>query len=679
MVFGTAAGQQLASAPAPSSAPNQTMVFGTQPPAQTPAPAPAVNQTMVFGTPAGQQLASSPGAPAAAANPNATLVFGSAPVIPPTANPNSTMMFGTPAGQAQANAPSPAPAAAPVNQTLVFGNQPPVAPAQPKSTQMFGAPPANAASAKPVSSTMMFGKPPEVAAPNPSKTMAFGAPVAAKKPPVVTASTPEPAEGEGAPRSESTVRVDLERMMREREEPSSEQTEEPAEPARQDRTQLFAMTNTEKQQQQTPSEGTDSVQDRHNRTALFAMSTLQETTKPDGKAPASTAPDLVGVSEPTIGMDSTLPPDNATLPAKLRSDQFGFGANTPTSGTQLEGRGTDLNTTLRLNGPVSSTLPNLPPVADGVHSPLTLELDPSLPVVGSGTVEGAGGDEIEAFAAQGRRRNVIAIVVVLVIVLLAALGVAWQLFGKQLLSAKVDPKWREAVATSLEKLRKDDHDVRVAEIDRLEKLTKEAPEFADGHAALAIALALELDDTQAENDAIAIKYDRLKELAKGDAATNDLRKRINTLVDDSGPLHAALTPLRTRLDGAVTLMRALDASPATARAEAVAKAVTGATAVGGDGTDPWYDLLAATHVLAPLHKLELATAAKADVEKALGELEKAAADNADLNGRARTHLLLARMHHVLDKDDVAKKDVERALELAPKFKAAQGLKTLLER
>lgn len=671
MVFGTSAGQQLAAAPAAPVAPaNQTLVFGGGAPA---APAPAVNQTMVFGTPAGQQLAQAPVPPPAAPSANQTLVFGGAPVAPAPAS--QTMVFGTAAGQQLAT--NPAAASAPANQTLVFGAQAPVAAASPKSTQMFGAPqttpqaspkstqvfgaPADPNALKAAgSSTMMFGKPPEAAAP--ARTMAFGAPAvtAPKKPPQLTAAEPTEAEPEFQ-RSESTVRVDLERMMREHEEPA-------AEPARHDRTQRFAMTSGT-----TPSEGNESVQDRHNRTALFAMSTLQETTKPDGKAPASTSPELVGVSEATVGIDAmaTLPPDNATLPASLRADQFGFGPSSddpPGHSTMIESQG------------IASTLPNLPPIAQGNHDPLRLDLlssDQGLPTVGGGTLpDNAAQDDIEAFAAQGRRRNIVAIVIVLAIVVLAALGVAWQLFGKQLLSRNVDPRLKEAVAQSLEKLRREDREQRTAEIKRLEELVRENPTSVDAHAALVLACALEFDDVQGKLSVLRHRYNQVfaehTPLPDGPRKA-ELARRIRDLIAQEKALtepHAETQEHLRKADGALLALQ--ESTPAVTRARGFAKAVTGGQAPSGEATDYWVRLGGAAHALLVA---EHATDPKAEValEEAKNQLRAeldALSSVNELNELARTHFVMGRLHLALGEEKRAVEALAKAVALAPKFEAA---------
>jgi hypothetical protein len=410
MVFGTAAGQQAAARePAPHAhnpPANQTLVFGNSPVAPPPSQA---HQTLVFGTSAGQQAAASePAAPPPGPALNQTMVFGTAPVAPPQ-NPKATQVFGAPAVQ------PPAPAQRPAATTVMFGagSLPP--------------PPQPAANKAP-NTTMMFGKPPEAVAPPPSKTMAFGTPVAAPKKPMPRVSAEEP-EVEPEQRSESTVRVDLERMMREHED---EGGEEPVE-HRHDRTQRFAMSDVE----QKP-EGGDAVQDRHNRTALFAMSTLQETTKPDALVPGKAAvieatvetdPSLHG--EPTMSAlpEVTVGPDNSTLPhGFMRTGDTDPNAGDPPGVSTLLEPGADMKTTLRHEGPVVSTMPNLAPISpdatNAAHRSAPMQLDVGA-VDLQGDLQGTSGtmpdaapisadaqDPAVALAAQGRRRTIIAIVIV---------------------------------------------------------------------------------------------------------------------------------------------------------------------------------------------------------------------------------------------------------------------------
>lgn len=768
MVFGS----QPAAAPpppAPNKPANQTMMFGVPgaaaapPPTSSPAARPA-NQTMVFGTPAGQQLASSPPPPVAPNPANQTLVFGAGQAPAPQAAPaNQTMAFGTAAGQAAAREPAP-PAAAGVNQTMMFGTPaaPPKAPAaavqppagapnqtlvfgatapapNPRATQVFGAPavppaaqqrpasatmvfgtqssapapaPAPGPANRPVNQTMMFGKPPEVAAPAPTKTMAFGTPVAPPlRTPQVTAGTVELSgdpESEGGPR-ESTVRVDLDAMMREQQE-----GEESAE-QRHDRTQRFAMTDG----QATPGEGAAAVEDRHNRTALFAMSTLQETTKPDAMRPSGTAPELEGVSdgqaEPTVGFDQgrgTLPSDpSTTLPPNVASARdLGFlsnptdtdpGGDPPGVSTLMEPGGGphDMMATMRSDGPIASTLPNLPPIGReatdaAARLPIRLDLvsNSALPAV-DGTMneimdrpvaEVPADVAVEQLAASGRRRNVIAIVVVLLLVLAAGLGVLWVLFGKQLLTPGISPEARASVEQSVTKLRLDDANTRQTEVARLEGMVREYPTFADAHAALVLALALEFDDLHAENSVIVARYkglraqfDKLDDAAKAKPEGRALANSLNKLVDDQKGLAERDKVLREKVDKAQKTMEAVaqqsggtSSDIALVRARAFHRSVYGVPTEFEDANDFWLRLVPATLVLnqeaPPKEKLDEAL-------KTLAPL----LEGDETANLPRPRFLEARLQVALGDRAKAAEALDKALSLSPNYPPAASMKRLL--
>jgi predicted Zn finger-like uncharacterized protein len=764
MVFGS----QPAAAPPQSASnkpANQTMMFGVPgaaagpPPTSSPAARPG-NQTIVFGTPAGQQLASAPPPPVAPNPANQTLVFGAGQAPAPQAAPaNQTMVFGTAAGQAAAREPAPPPAAAGTNQTMMFGTPaaPPKAPPavqapggapnqtlvfgatapapNPKATQVFGAPalppaaqqrPASATMVfgtqspapgpgpanRPANQTMMFGKPPEVAAPAPTTTMAFGTPVVPPpRTPQVTAGTVELSgepESEGGPR-ESTVRVDLDAMMREQQE-----GEESAE-QRHDHTQRFAMTDG----QATPGEGAAAVQDRHNRTALFAMSTLQETTRPDAMRPSGTAPELEGVSdgqsEPTVGFDQargTLPSDaSTTLPPNVGSARdLGFlsnptdtepGGDPPGVSTLMEPGGGpyDMMATMRADEPIASTLPNLPPIGReatdaAARVPIRLDLvsDSALPAVG-GTMneimdrpvaEVPADVSVEQLAASGRRRNVIAIVVVLLLVLAAGLGVLWVLFGKQLLTPGISLKARALVEQSVTKLRLDDANTRQTEVALLEGMVREYPTFADAHAALVLALALEFDDLHAENSVIVARYnglrpqfDKLDGAAKAKPEGLALANSVNKLVDDQKGLAERDKVLREKVDKAQKAMEAVaqqsggtSSDIALVRARAFHRSVYGLATEFEDASDFWLRLVPATLVLnqeaPPKEKLDEAL-------KTLAPL----LEGDETANLPRPRFLEARLQVALGDRAKAAEALDKALSLSPNYPPAARMKRLL--
>ena len=747
MVFGTGPAQ-----PPPAAAkPNQTMVFGAQPVSAPPAQRPA-NQTMVFGTPAGQQSAQPPAAPSHGAGAaNQTLVFGASPVAPPANAPvsfgtaagqqaaareppprapppaanqtlvfgtkppsaqalNQTMAFGTPAGQQLATGAPQAPVPA-ANQTLVFGTSPQAPAKGPAATMVFGAqpvPPPSGAN-RPVNQTMMFGKPPEVTAPAATKTMAFGTPVAVppKRPlPKVTAGGDD-SDGDSEPRAESTVRVDLERMMREHGEGGEGASDDgDSIEQRHDRTQRFAMSEEAPiEAAVAPEEGAESVQDRHNRTALFAMSTLQETTKPDAKSPAGTAPDLKGVREQSVSVDGaqTLPPDGySTLPPNADiGNLMGLDphADPPGVSTLMEPGDISMHGTIRNDGPIASTMPNLSPIGhdatNAAHrGALRLDLVSNSDLNSVGTVPerpmlqmDAPGDAaaVEALASQGRRRNVVAVIVVLLIVLIVGLAVAWQLFGKQLLSSsKVDPESQQTVVQALQHFQQEDLSVREADIARLQTLVQTNASFTDGHAALVLGLTLQIDDLRAQHAALASTHARLlsqhealKTDPKKDAATLALGKRINAVVDNAKAVEARIQESWTRLDTALKAMEVAVKAGAPAsqsqRARVFAAAQHGQVVDDSSpdrATDYWLSLAA------PLAVLNASKQNPAELKVALAQVEAMqAGDFAEL---PRPHFVAARLYVALGETEKALPELGLALARAPNFKAAVETKKALE-
>jgi predicted Zn finger-like uncharacterized protein len=478
---------------------HQTMMFGAAgavPAGKAPPPpvAPPGKQTMVFGAPAAGS------APPAGKQ---TMVFGAAGAPPPAAPPGKqTMVFGA------AGAPPPVPPPPAAKQTMVFGAAPPAAPAPAgKQTMVFGAAPAAPAPAS--KQTMVFGAPVEEPSPEPAskQTMMFGrAPRVTQAPPGV-----EPTE-----RSESTVRVDLEAMMRgHTEEP------DPAVQARHDRTQRYAMTDA----QRTPSPGSESVEARHNRTQLFAMNPQQETTKPDANVPAPSPADWA--QRPG---DSTLPPSFADMPT-LEPDgsparppapvaqTLVFGAHGPRAQVTTDpgldppgvrvllepGMATPPEALASAPQPIATTMPNLAPIERSQElPPLRVELPPE-PSFASGQAQtqrnfDAPAAPDDAALAELRRssgrRTAIAVVIFLIIALGLGLAVLWHLFGRSLLSGE-SGNGRAAADQAVARLRMDDADSRAAATRELAELLKARPTLVDARAGLVLALAFAFDDQTA--------------------------------------------------------------------------------------------------------------------------------------------------------------------------------------
>jgi len=271
--------------------------------------------------------------------------------------------------------------------------------------------------------------------------MIFGAADVAKLP-KVTPGTAVPV----TQITESTVRVDVDAMMRERADQGQQQAPSGAPGDRHNRTQLFAL-NDARSGEKTPPEafpsplaGAEAQLDtpppsdsapapgvRHERTQLFSM-----TAKPTGNAPA----------QREMATDITMPPD-----AAMRHTMM-FGAqNNADTAPGLPGVTPDL-----LKTPIGSpatTAPNLSSDfgSRDVHSSSeTSESEPSLDQVGEHSPSSSqdlaptsedSGDQEQAFAAiesSTRRRNTIAVIVLLLAVLTACAAVAWQVVIRQMVT-----------------------------------------------------------------------------------------------------------------------------------------------------------------------------------------------------------------------------------------------------
>jgi hypothetical protein len=511
---------------------------------------------------------------------------------------------------------------------------------------------------------MMFGKQQGVPAPVPNKTMVFGASAAvAPTGPVPTFGADESGD-ESAPRSESTVRVDLEHIMREHGKAVEQ---------RDDRTQRFSVS--ESDASVTLSDGPQSVKSRHGRTALFAMSSLQETTEPDAFASRS-ASEPNGVVEPTVSVDlsqalpldghSTLPPD-ANFGNLMGLDRTADpeGASSLMEPGEFSTRGT-----MPHESPAASTLPNIVPVVRDSTSPGGLRLAEL-------------GDGVEAIAAQGRRRNVVAIVVVLLIVLAVGLGVAWQFLGEKLLSSEVDPESQQTVVQALQHFQREDVVVREADIARLQSLVRTNATFTDGHAALVLGLTLQIDDLRGLHAALVSTHARLSrehETLKRDptkeAATQALGRRINALVERAKSLAAEIVEAWARLDAAVKTMDGVVAQGAPAahsqRSRVFAAAQQGRLVDDTSeesSSDYWLQLAP------PLAVLNAKSQSPSELNDALRQVEAVKERFADL---PRPHFIAARLYVALGQTAKAIPELERAIELAANFRAATETKKALE-
>lgn len=716
MMFGTAGSQAAPPPPAPPAPKsNQTMMFGTPasnavqppPPAAPPpsskatmvfgaapaAPAPAAkNQTMMFGTPASNAAASAP--PAPTTSPKQTMVFGSAAPPPPSAK--QTMVFGTAASNAAAANPPAAPPSS-AKQTMVFG-APVGAPPAAKNTMMFGTPASNAVS-EPAeetiletpgqsSRTVLFGTaasaPPAPAPPAAKTTMMFGRPSASAIP-KVTAGVVELAgmsADEGQP-NESTVRVDVAEVIEGHGEAPAQ------EPPRHDRTQRFAMSDAGLGV--TPPEGQNPVQDRHNRTQLFAMSTAQERTAPMAEPVAENNSVFVG--------DTTLPP--GAMPTVDRASRSG---------------GTDLNSTLppdaplialdppgvsllhdpdsmmtpsaepvsNMDGPVATTLPNLPVLADHrTMAPLRLELPPEpmgspqdLRALGSASSQQQQQEDAAALRAARGGGAGRAIVIILLIVAIVLAGVlVYRLFGKQLLGkvlgTAVPVEAIQATEQALATLRFDDHASQEKAISQLSAVLAQHPGLPETQGALVIAAAVRYDDVQGE-------LTRLNGFLRT-AKSNDDTARITELETKVKAVEARAAELKGNLDQAVAKLQSLmpsveagtSAHLAMLRADGLARGVL------GDGEAltlavAFRQRTAAHDDWAELIEPEYALNGGASVDEAIAQLValKARGSNSTF---LRPYVLLARLQLRKGESQQAREELEQVTTMNSKHEIAREL------
>ncbi|MEW6431880.1 MAG: hypothetical protein AB1730_10265 [Myxococcota bacterium] len=640
MVFGVAGGG--APAAPPSAASKQTMVFGAPAAGSQPAPAAAGKQTMVFGAPA----AGSHPAPAAAGK--QTMVFG-APAAgsqpAPAAAGQQTMVFGAPAPGSQ-----PAPAAA-GKQTMVFGapaagsqSAPPTAPG--KQTMVFGAPAAPPAAGGPANKqTMVFGAvAPAVAPVSPSstpsrnQTMMFGrAPGTAPAPRVSAAAAEAGALGEEVrERSESTVRVDLEAMMRGQGEDFE------GVQARHDRTQRYAMTD----QGQTTSPGAavptaetpEEVQARHNRTQTYAMTTQQETTRPDAAAPSPDAAEWGHRSG-----DSTLPPSFAEMPT-LEPDAppppavnqtLVFGAQGPranvTTDPGLDPPGVRVllepgmmtppdGAAAARREPLATTIPNLSPLqpADSLP-PLRVELPPEPAFTSTAQTERyapvPNPTQDDAAMAELRRtssrRTAVAVIAFLVIALGLGLAVLWHLFGRSLLGGGADAASRAKIEAAVAQLRMDDAESRENAMAQLREVLAAHPESIPAQASLVLAQALAYDDA-------AVLHDARHALAKQGLSTEDAVNEART----------RKTRAELALKNGLARLEATQPAPAPGSADALMVLRASAVALGALGDARALELAEAFRQASPgpddwaeLAMPEYAATAGTTVTEALEQLE----------------------------------------------------------
>ncbi|MDP1824635.1 MAG: hypothetical protein Q8L48_15370 [Archangium sp.] len=430
---------------------------------------------------------------------------------------------------------------------------------------MFGTPASNAVS-EPAeetileqpgqsSRTVLFGTvpPPPEPAPSKNQTMMFGRPAAIPK---VTAGVVELAgmsADEGAP-NESTVRVDAAQVIEEHGD-----SEAPAPVHRHDRTQRFAMSDSDGPSAGlTPPEGQNPVQDRHNRTQLFAMSSNQERTVPVAQRLDDADPSVF------VG-DTTLPPGAMPAIDRMRGNTD-LNTTLPPDGMPLDPPGVSLlhdpanmtppEAVPAADGPVATTLPNLPALHERPMKPLALELPPepmgspqdlrAMPSQPQLAKEDAAALRAARSGGAGR-----AIVVILIIVALALAGVlVYRLFGRELLGKTVPVEAIRATEQALASLRFDDQASQEKALTQLTAVLAEYPALPEPQAALVIATALRFDDVQGELTRATGSLRSLK--ANGGPAPRIAELEAKITASDT-----AAKELKTRLDAELAKLQAL--------------------------------------------------------------------------------------------------------------------------
>lgn len=709
MMFGTPASNASEAPEPPTPVGRTTMMFGGASPVP-PAPvaaAPTPRSTMVFGT-AASNTVTPPMAPQAAAAAKTTMMFGTPAAPPPAASKNTTMMFGTPASIAASEAAesaSQAPAGN-VNKTLVFGGTPPAAPpantpknttmmfgtvasnaaqspAAPapvgRSTQLFGAHEPEAPAEETIlesspgqsNRTMLFGSPTDGAPDAPASkntTMMFGrSPI-----PKVTAGTVELA-GYAAEddKNESTVRVDAASVVEE-----NGSSDEPSPPPRAERTQRFAMSDVGGSGLSTPPAGGNAVQDRHNRTQLFAMNPNEKST-PEGGLPAA---DL------EISGDMTLPPGNdihRTLPPDDSFDPPGVSLLSDANGlTPPEARAAP-----PMLQPVGHTMPNLEPLNDGPRlAPLRLELPPEPGgspenfIRSPSDLDAQAREDAEAMRAVRGGGSGRVVIILLVVIALALAGVLiWRLFGKDLLSHRASPAALQSTEQALATLRFDDGQAQAKAVSQLSAVRSANPDMLEAQAALVIAHSFQFDDAQSSLSRAEERLNGLKKTEEpSQSAIDALQATLIAQTERAQQLKTQLVTEHTRLlvlGGNVE--RGSSAELAFIRADGLALGVLGDVEAitraekfrqHSNVGDDWAELI----------EPEFALNGGSSFDDAV-ERVKHVQERAGNSTFIRPYVLMARLELKRGRTDEAAEQLDRAVTLNGKHEQARELLASLKR
>jgi hypothetical protein len=238
-----------------------------------------------------------------------------------------------------------------------------------------------------------------------------------------------------------------------------------------------------------PAGGNDSIA-RQNKTQMFAMSDIEQPTPPAGEVATPSPPQrerriratATPAAQPRITDPSTLdtfPPD------------------------QQRQADSDMNQTV-LNNDGPSPLATLMAEANAQSAAdepaARVELPPEEPALLSGNstqpMAPVDADPAAVLRAQVARRNRVALIIIALVLVGAALAVTWKVFGRRLLSRAPPAAAVEGCDQALSKLRYDDSKSKAEAVALLKDLTAKYPDFIEGHAALVTALSLQLDDVQ---------------------------------------------------------------------------------------------------------------------------------------------------------------------------------------
>lgn len=483
------------------------------------------------------------------------------------------------------------------------------------------------------------------------------------------------------------------------------------EPARHQKTQMFALTDNAPTSPQPIPEGAKEEPARHQKTQMFALNDVAppapvteplERVEPvkarrggnTGQQPKTMI--FGGAADPASPKNLDLPPANRDVatdpsgadvldaiggPVPKQGKDFSHNVtspNLPDIGDDLPEslREQDQSTTLNPDDPQPSTGPELQPVGQGDQ----------------------GDDEATmALASSGKRRTVIALVVVGIVVIGLLAAAAWKLYGDQLMAPKVAPVVLQQLETEQIKLKADDTASKTAAIKGLSTLVANNPAYVEGHAALVTAYVLQLDDLQQnalrlekwrnEKNNRITRYNQEKQPsdweARGKQLEEEVRKlndQLTTLVSDEKNVDGQLRAEYGRFASAAQQAghATLEAQRAALRAQALYQAYGGSDkaltmlkdfrALGPNDGDGFIDLVAAEYAVN-------AKVTDATIAQAMKDLEGLRAKDGTF---MRVYTLEARIHLQKGELDQAEAQVDRLLAVNAKHDVANQLKEAIK-